>query len=67
MHFRGSGSAVRFELCGGVDVWQRVVIQTMLWLGPDGGSGLGPDGKTPLGSLLDWSGLCSWLVRTSTI
>ena len=49
MHFRGSGSAVRFELCGGVDAWQRVVIQTVLWLGPDGGSGLGPDGKNPLG------------------
>jgi len=51
MHFRGSGSAVRFELCGGVDAWQRVVIQTVLWLGPDGGSGLGPDGKNPLGEL----------------
>ena len=49
MHFRGFGSAVRFELCGGVDAWQRVVIQTVLWLGPDGGSGLGPDGKNPLG------------------
>ena len=49
MHFRGSGSAVQFELCGGVDAWQRVVIQTVLWLGPDGGSGLGSDGKNPLG------------------
>ena len=47
MHFRGSGSAVRFELCGSVDAWQRVVIP--LWLGPDGGSRLSPDGKNTLG------------------
>jgi len=26
-----------------------VVIQTVLWLGPDGGSGLGSDEKNPLG------------------
>ena len=68
MHFRGSGSAVRFELCGSVDAWQRVVIQTVPWLGPDGGSGLGPDGKNPLGDSVQmekppwgayWTGLDS--------